>query len=143
MNFRAAYLGVLVIAAMPFVAGCGKDQAHETAPNMAASPQTTSTAGTFAPPIDAADAITMLKAEKWVQTAHYLPGKFPNWIIEVKGSGSPEFGYADIACMIIREGNAEEASTVVQMVEAGSYIEGEAPSLSLGMVDCKTGAQAS
>ncbi len=141
MGFRAVFRGIVVLSAL-LVSGCGEDQAHNAPPARPTISKSNSSAGAQAAAIDATDAITNLKAEKWVKIVHYRPGKFPNWVIEVKGAGSPEFGYADIACMIIRENKAEEVTTVVQLVEAGSYIEGEAPSLSLGMVNCKTGAQA-
>ena len=96
------------------------------------------------PPFSAAGvdkALKALKAERWVKRVEYRDGKMPQWLIQVKGKGQPEFGLGEVACMIIGESGARGKPSYVGLVDQAIYARtNDTSASSLGQVDCNTSA---
>ena len=87
-------------------------------------------------------ALAALRQEPWVSGVRHNPVKHPEWRIEVNGGGTPEFGHAEVACIIISENGAKDDISFVQIVDAATFASTKRYDISsLGTVDCNTSAQ--
>lgn len=123
------------------LASCGQPSAPaptETASAAAASVEGVA-ASPSAPAPDVEGAEAAIRAEKKVIDLVYQPNEPVQWLIGVKGDGSPWFGYAEYICNVLYEHQFPVEGTSVRIVDYRRFmLDGDHHAASLGSVDCAT-----
>ncbi|MEO7188438.1 MAG: hypothetical protein ABIW58_08550 [Sphingomicrobium sp.] len=90
-------------------------------------------------PTRAAAAKAVISAEPRVKDILYDPAATVAWQIGVLGDGSPEYGYADYICQILREKGVDDPDAIVRIVDLAVLArhEGDFRGASLGAIVCR------